>query len=106
MAENARKQRAAAAGLLSECFPATERYFKGPNPTLRLLQQKLKELNEAKENLLDKQFVYTEKASLELHCDEVQEWINPRLDTTNDLADMLFVKIDELTEYTMNIDKQ
>ena len=34
MAENARKQRAGAAALLNECIRSTERYLKGPNPSL------------------------------------------------------------------------
>ena len=96
MAENARKQRAGAAALLNECIRSTERYMKTPNPSLRLLQQKLKELVEAKENLIDKQIVLAEKSSLDYESEELQEWINPKLDTANDLADMLFVKIDEL----------
>ena len=98
MAENARKQRAGAAALLNECIRSTERYLKGPNPSLRLLQQKLKELVEAKENLLDKQFVYAEKSSLDYDSEELQEWINPKLDVANDLADTLFVKIHEMNQ--------
>ena len=98
MAENARKQRAGAAALLNECIRSTERYMKTPNPSLRLLQQKLKELVEAKENLIDKQIVLAEKSSLDYESEELQEWINPKLDTANDLADTLFVKIDEMNQ--------
>ena len=98
MTENVRKQQAGAAALLNECIRSTERYLKGPNPSLRLLQQKLKELVEAKENLLDKQFVYAEKSSLDYESEELQEWINPKSDTANDLPDTLFVNMDELNQ--------
>ena len=72
--------------------------MKTPNPSLRLLQQKLKELVEAKENLIDKQIVLAEKSSLDYESEELQEWINPKLDVANDLADTLFVKIDEMNQ--------
>ena len=97
MADNAKKQRAAADTFLSECVRSTQRYYDSPNPSLRLLQQKLTQLNEAKENLLDKQCVYADKTGQETDSDELQQWINPKLDAANDLADLLFLKIDELT---------
>ena len=40
----------------------------------------MKELVEAKENLLDKQFVFAEKSSLDYDSEELQEWIKPKLD--------------------------
>ena len=97
MADNAKKQRAAADTFLSECVRSTQRYYDSPNPSLRLLQQKLTQLNEAKENLLDKQCTYADKTGQETDSDELQQWINPKLDAANDLADLLFLKIDELT---------
>ena len=97
MADNAKKQRAAADTFLSECVRSTQRYYDSPNPSLRLLQQKLTQLNEAKENLLDKQCTYADKTGQETDSDELQQWINPKLDAANDLADLLFLKIDELS---------
>ena len=39
-----------------------------------------------------------EKSSLDYESEELQEWINPKLDTANDLAGTLFVKIDEMNQ--------
>ena len=39
-----------------------------------------------------------EKLSLNYESEELQEWINPKSDTANDLPDTLFVNMDELNQ--------
>ena len=98
MADNAKKQRGVADTVLSECVRSTQRYFNSPNPSMRLLQQKLTQLNEAKDNLIEKQCVYAEKTGQETDSEELQQWINPKLDAANDLADQLFDRIGEMKD--------
>ena len=61
--------------------------------SLQLLLQKLNKLVVANENLLNKQFVFAEKSSLDYRFAELQEWINPKLDVANDLAVTFLLKL-------------
>ena len=95
MADNATKQRTQANATLTEYIRQTNRYLNSPNPSMRLLKQKMLKLNEAKDDLLEKHYVYAEKTSQDIESEELTEWISSKLDAANDLADQLFVMIEE-----------
>ena len=105
MADNATKQRAASSVVLAECIRSINRFLQAnENPGVRLLKQKMSSLIDAKEDLLDKHVVYTDKTNQDPSDETVQAWINPKLDEANDLTDKLFDMIDtrEQTEADTN----
>ena len=95
MAENATKQRAQSNAEMQECIREINRYRVTPNPSMRLLKQKLDKLNNAKGYLLKRHYAYAEKHGIEIDSEELLNWITPKLDEANDLADFLFVTIDD-----------
>ena len=50
--------------------------------------------------------MYAEKSSLDYDSEELQEWISPKLDVANDLADTLFIKIDEMNQNEAELPKK
>ena len=94
MADNALKLRTQADTRLSECVRQTKRYRDSPNPSTRLLKQKMDKLTGLIEDLHNAHIVYGEKSGNDIDSDELKDWITPRIDDANDLADELFVLID------------
>ena len=95
MADNALKQRNTADNILKEAIRELTRYKDSANPSIRLLQNKLKKLNDAKEDLLACHIVYAEKSAKDLDSDDMKQWITGRLDPAIDLADEVFITIDD-----------
>ena len=98
MAENALKQRTTADNVLKEAIRDLTRLKGTANPSIRLLKNKLKKLNEAKDELLAIHYMYAEKSGKALDSEEMSDWITPKLDEAIDLADEVFVTIDEYEE--------
>ena len=98
MAENALKQRTTADNVLKEAIRDLTRYKGGATPSIRLLKNKLKKLNEAKDDLLAIHYVYADKSGKALDSEEMSDWITPKLDEAIDLADEVFITIDEHDE--------
>ena len=98
MGENALKQRTTAAVILTETIREMRRYMSADNISIRLLQQKLTKTHKAKEDLLNKHYLYAEKSGKELDSAELTEWINPRVDEANDVTDEVFIMIEDLEE--------
>ena len=69
---NARK---AAAATLNSAIDQLTRYKDKPNPSARLLQQKLDYVLEAKEDLTAKHYLYADKANRDLEEDELVTWL-------------------------------
>ena len=68
------------------------------NPSMRLMTVKLKKLNDAKDELLEKHFTYAEKSGKDVDSEELKDWLNPQIDAAIDLADEVFIIIDEYEE--------
>ena len=95
MADNALKQRNTADNILKEAIRELTRCKDSANPSIRLLENKLKRLNDAKDDLLTCHFVYAEKSAKDLESDEMKQWITSRVDPAIDLADEVFLTIDD-----------
>ena len=98
MAENATKLRNQANTVLQQCIRDTNRYIAIPSPSMRLLKQKMDKLNAAIDDLQVKHFTFADKTGADIDSEDLQNWINPKLDEGNVLADKLFVMIDELEQ--------
>ena len=96
MTQAALHARAAAAASLKDSVRELSRYKEGARPSKRLLQSKLDKLLRDKEDLVDKHYVYAEKANVDLESDELIEYLTPKLDAANDVADETSLKIEEI----------
>ena len=95
MSANALSARNSAAGTLSATVRAVKRYRDTDDPSMRLLKTKLEKLVMDKEDLLRKHCIYAEKANKDLQSEELQDFINPQMDEANDLADEIYLLIEE-----------
>ena len=103
MAAQATKQRQASSVVLSECMRTINRFLTAnPNPAVGLLRQKMSQLIDAKEDLLEKHITYADKSNLDTASDDLRNWINPKLDEANDLSDKLFLLIDTSEQQDAN----
>ena len=75
-----------------------DRYKVKPNPSKRLLQNKLDKLLNEKAELFSKHCTYSAASKKALDSDELTNWITPHMDDATDLADEIYLKIDELDE--------
>ena len=95
-AQTALNARNIAAASLKESTRDLTRYKAVDTPSRRLLQQKYDKVELDKNNLLQRHFLYAEKAGLDLETDEDQEtWINERLDPAITLLDEVFVTLEQ-----------
>ena len=88
--------RNAAAAVLAENFRELKKYIEKQNPSHRLLQQKLKKLSTAKEDLMMKHCYYGEKANKALDSNEMVEWLTSKLDDVNDAMDEAEVLLEDI----------
>ena len=72
------------------------RYKDKPAPNKRSLQNKLDKVLSHKNNLIDKHYIYGEKASIELESEKMLTWLTPQLDNANNVADEVEVLIEDL----------
>ena len=96
MAQAAQQARVAAAASLKDSIREMRRYMGGANPSKRLLQNKLNKVNENKDELVKIHYVYADKANIDLESDDALNWITPKLDDANDIADEVILMIDEI----------
>ena len=64
-------------------------------PNLRLLGQKQKKVEDAKNDLMMKHYYYGQKANKALDSDELTQWINDKLDEATDIIDEVTIKIED-----------
>ena len=88
--------RAAAPATLQDAVRELTRYKNADMKHPRLLRQKLDSVLAAKEMLVSKHYLYAEKAAKELDSEELVDWITPRLDSAVDLADAVYIQIENL----------
>ena len=93
MSAQALSVRNTAAGTLSATVRSVKRYKDIDNPSMRLLKNKLEKLVEDREDLMYKHCLYAEKANKD-QSEELQEFINIRMDEANDLADEIYLLLD------------
>ena len=99
MAEQAaRNKRAASASTLIENIRELQRYKDKGNVSKRLLEQKLNNVIEAKNNLVAMHHIYAEKANKELDEEEMLTYLRPKLDESNDIIDVACLLIEDLEE--------
>lgn len=96
MAQAALHTRAASAASLKDSVRELTRYKQGVRPSKRLLQRKLDKLLGDKEDLVTKHYVYAEKANEDLDSEELLNWLTPKLDAANDVADETTLMIEEI----------
>ena len=95
MAEQAAlNARNTAAAALSEELRQLRKYKDSANPKKRLLEQKLKRVEEAKEELMTRHYHYGEKAGKQLESEEMVDWLSTRLDEAVDTMDEVFCMIE------------
>ena len=100
--QTAYNARETAAAVLAEELRQLNKYIQKENPTRRLLDTKLKKVEEAKDELMGAHYNYGQKAKKELNSDELTEWLNPKLDAACDTIDDVTLMIDviDTTENT------
>ena len=98
MAENATRARTQSDAILQQCIRDTNRCIANPTPHIRLLKQKLDKLYVAIDDLQEKHIVFADKTGADIESEPLQTWINPKLDVANELADKVFVMIEELEQ--------
>ena len=98
--------RGAAAAILAETVRDAKRYKEKVNPNERLLQNKLDKLNVDKNELFRKHIVYAEASKTELSDPTLTEYINPLMDEASELADELYIMIDEIETAASNQQKE
>jgi hypothetical protein len=95
MADNAQQARNAALAVLKETMRDLNRLKTKANPNMRVMQVKYEKVNDAKDDLLKKHFLYGEKAKKDLDSEEMKDWVTPHLDEANDLIDEIFIILDD-----------
>ena len=100
MAAQALNARAATATTLKDTIRDITRYKQKPNPSKRLLQVKLEKLLSDKDELFSKHCIYAELSKKDPDSAEMLDWINPHMDSASDLADDLYLLIDEQQKQT------
>ena len=98
MADNATRARTQSDTILQQCIRDMSRYIANPTPHIRLLKQKLDKLNVAISDLQEKHIIFADKTGADIESEDLQNWINTKLDVANELADKVFVMIEELDE--------
>ena len=99
MAEQAAlNARNTAAAALSEELRQLRKYKDSANPKKRLLEQKLKRVEEAKEELMTRHYHYGEKAGKQLESEEMVDWLSTRLDEAVDTMDEVFCMIEDIDD--------
>ena len=95
MAAAALTARTTAAASLQRTIKEVERYRSSTNPSKRLLQSKREKLLSQKDELFSKHCIYAEKSNKDLGSEEMNELIDPLLDSTDDLADTVYLMIED-----------
>ena len=106
MAAQALTTRAAAATTLKDTISDITRYTNKPNPSKRLLQVKLEKLLYDKDALFARHCTYAELSKKDTDSEEMLEWINPQMDAATDLADDLYLLIDEIEDKANTTQKE
>jgi hypothetical protein len=105
MAAQALGSRTSAAAVLAETVRDATRYKDKPNPNLRLLQLKVDKLLADKGELFKKHLMYGELSKKELNDEEMSSYITPLMDSASDIADELYIMIDNLETTASNQQK-
>ena len=87
MAKQAEAHRVAALFNLQESMRQVDRYRKTSKPSVRLLKQKVKLVEEFEDELKRSHLQYCEKANIDVNSKEAKEFIEKECDAAIDLID-------------------
>ena len=87
-----------AAAALAEELRQLKKYKAQPNPKKRLLEQKLKRVEEAKEELMARHYYYGEKSGNLPESDDMTNWFNPKMDDAVETMDEVYIMIEDIDD--------
>ena len=73
-----------------------ERYAGTENSSKRLLENKLKKVDQCRDELVRKHYAHADKAGIAYESDEATGWLTPRLTEANTVEDDVILKIDAI----------
>ena len=95
MSAIAEKLRASASVELEEAMRQVKRYLASNNPSVRLIQQKMRKVTEREEELKRFHFSYCNKADVAVDSEEAMKFIREKSDAATDCVDECMIYIEE-----------